>query len=292
MFSKRAPKFSIGLMCFVLTGLLLSLPVAGPAPPVLDSPSYLVMDPDTGNVIYGKAINAIRAPASTTKIMTILLALELGNPNDMVTVSHRADCEGSTGIGICEGEKIPLYDLCKATIVKSGNDGAVAIAEHIGGSISGFADIMNRRAKKLGMKNTHFENPNGLPNDEHHSTAYDLSLLAVEAMKHKEFRDWVSMTEVHFDKFGNRTNVTFESTNRLLDMYPFATGIKTGYTDKAGYCLVASATFRKKTFIAVILGCERNEQWPAAIQLFDYAFTRYDPDFKEFRDLYKGNNIF
>ena len=174
----------------------------------------------------------------------------------------------------------------------SGNDGAVAIAEFIGGSVSGFADMMNRRAKQLGMKHTHFANPNGLPNDEHYSTAHDLALLACEAMKHPEFRKWVSSTEVHFNQFGSRTDVTFENTNQLLDKYPFANGIKTGYTDKAGYCLVASAMFRKKTMIAVVLGCERNQQWPAAIDLFDYAFTRYDPDFQEFRNLYKGNNVF
>jgi D-alanyl-D-alanine carboxypeptidase (penicillin-binding protein 5/6) len=152
--------------------------------------------------------------------------------------------------------------------------------------------MMNRRAAQLGMKHTHFNNPNGLPDDQHYSTAHDLALLACEAMKHKEFRDWVSCSKVHFDTFGSRNDVTFESTNHFLDMYPFANGIKTGYTNKAGYCLVASATFRKKTMIAVVLGCERNRQWPSAIALLDYAFSRYDPDFQEFRDLYKSKWFF
>jgi len=293
MSSKKALRLNPGILCLFLSGLLFGLPtVTGPTPPVLDSPSYLVIDPDTLKVIYGRNIDAIRAPASTTKIMTILLTLELGKPNDTVTISHRADREGSTGLGICEGEKIPLWNLAKATIIKSGNDGAVAIAEHLGGSVSGFADMMNRRAKKLGMKRTHFVNPNGLPNDDHYSTAHDLALLACEAMNHKEFRTWVSLTDVHFDTFGTRQDVSFENTNRLLDMFPFANGIKTGYTDKAGYCLVASASFRKKTMIAVVLGCERNKQWPAAIALFDYAFARYDPDYQEFRNLYRNNDIF
>ena len=293
MSSKRVRKSFSGLLCFGVLGLLLSLPaVNGPTPPILDSPSYLIMDPDTGTVIYGRHIHAVRAPASTTKIMTVLLALEMGGPNDMVTISSRAASENGSGLGIVQGERIPLRDLAYATIVRSGNDGAVAIAEHLGGSIQGFSDVMNRRAHQLGMNDTHFVNPNGLPDDNHYSSAYDLALLASEAMKHQEFRDWVSSKEVHFDRFGNRQDVTFESTNELLDLYPFADGIKTGYTDLAGFCVVASATFRHKTLIAVVLGCDRDCQWPQAIQLFDYGFTLYDPDYQEFRDLYERGGIF
>ena len=290
---KKALKINIGILCLGFFGLLYDLPVAsGPAPPILDSPSYLVMDPDTQTIIYGRNVHARRAPASTTKMITILLALEMGNPNDLVTISHRACVESGSGLGLCEGEKVPLWDLARATIVKSGNDGAFAIAEHLGGSIQGFADLMNQRAHQLGMNDTHFANPDGMPDDNHYSSAFDLALLASEAMKQDDFRDWVSSKEVHFDTFGNRSDVKFENTNQLLDMYPFANGVKTGYTDLAGFCVVASATFREKTLIAVVLGCERNQQWPEAIQLFDYGFILYDPDYQEFQDLYEHGAVF
>jgi D-alanyl-D-alanine carboxypeptidase (penicillin-binding protein 5/6) len=293
MFSKKARRFHLGILSLGFFGLLFQLPaVTGPPPPILDSPSYLIMDPDTQTIIFGRRIHAVRAPASTTKIMTILLALELGNLDDLVTISARATQEDGACLGLVAGERIPLGDLCYATIVKSGNDGAVAIAEHIGGSVDGFALLMNNRAEQLGMDDSHFVNPNGMPDDDHHSSAFDLALCADEAMKHDEFRRWVSSTEVQFDTFGNRQDVTFESTNHLLDVYPFATGIKTGYTDLAGFCLVASATFRQKTMIAVVLGCERNEQWQSAIDLFDYAFSQYDPDYLQFRDLYRNGGIF
>ena len=284
----RARSVTLAIMLCCPVGILFGLPaVSGPAPPILDSPSYLVMDPDTHVVVYGKHIHERRAPASTTKMMTILLTIEMGNPNDVVTISHRAVEESGNKLGLSTGEKIPLFDLAKATIIYSGNDGAVALAEYLGGSVDGFAQIMNRRAQELGMKDTHFANPNGMPNDDHYSSAYDLALLASEAMKHPEFRDWVSSTKVHFDTFGNRQNVTFDNTNHLLDHYPFCNGIKTGYTDLAGYCLVASAKFRDKTLIAVVLGCEHNAQWQAATDLFDYGFALYDPDYLQFRDLYE-----
>jgi D-alanyl-D-alanine carboxypeptidase (penicillin-binding protein 5/6) len=249
------------------------------------------MDPDTQTVIYGRNIHEIRAPASITKIMTALLAIEMGDLDDRVLITPRAEQERGASLGISAGELIPLGDLVCATIVHSGNDGAVAIAEHVSGSVDAFCNLMNIRASQLGMEDTHFMNPNGMPDDDHYSSAYDLAILASEAMKHPEFRDWVSKTEVHFDTFGNRTDVTFESTNHLLDIYPFADGIKTGYTDLAGFCVVGSATFRRKTLIAVVLGSERNCQWPDAIQLFDYAFTMYDPDYMEFRNLYEHGGI-
>jgi len=293
MLLKKAHKpgnhlFSVGFLV-----LLLSLPViGGPTPPTLDCPSYVLMDPDSGEVIYGRNIHDQRVPASTTKIMTALLAMEKSGPNDIVTVSHRADCEGGSSLGIKEGEKIPLADLACAMMVKSGNDAAVAIAEHISGSVTAFCDLMNKRAEELGMVDSHFSSPNGMPCDNHYSSAFDLALLASEAMSHPEFRDWVSMTKVHFDRFGDRDDITFESTNHFLDLFPLATGIKTGYTNLAGFCLVSSAAYRGKTLIAVVLGCERNMQWTDTIDLFDYGFTLYDPDYPAFKEIYERGAVF
>jgi D-alanyl-D-alanine carboxypeptidase len=177
-------------------------------------------------------------------------------------------------------------------LVRSGNDAAVAIAEHFGGSVEGFCALMNQRAQELGMYDTFFVNPNGMPDrplERHNSTAFDLAILAREAMTHAEFRSWVATSELTYDTFGDREDVTFESTNHLLEEYPLCDGIKTGYTDRAGFCLVASATYRGKTLIAVVLGCERNQQWPQAIELFDYGFTLYDPDYESFRELFDMN---
>ncbi len=296
MHSKKALRKYSALHAIGVITLLLVLPVVtGPIPPVLDAPSYLLMDPDTGEVIYGRNIHQVRAPASTTKMMTALLAIEKGDPADSVNVSWNADAERGCSLGIMQGETIPLDDLTYAMLVKSGNDAAIAIAEHIGGSVNGFSDMMNTRAEELGMVDTHFINPNGMPdrpNHRHNSSAFDLALLAREAMKHPEFRSYVSSSEVTFELFGDREDIEFESTNKLLETFPLCTGIKTGYTDRAGFCLVGSAEYRDKVLIAVVLGCERNRQWPQAVELFDYGFTLYDPDYKAFRDLYDRNAFF
>jgi len=293
MFSRRVPRPKPALYAVGFISLLMTLPVVtGPPPPDLDCPSYVLMDPDTGVVIYGRHIHAVRAPASITKIMTALLALELGDPNDPVTISRRADTEDGASLGICEGEQVPLGDLACAMLVKSGNDAAIAIAEHLGGSVQGFCDMMNDRAEELGMEDSFFVNPNGMPDDRQQSTAYDIAILAREAMTHPEFREWASMEEVHFDTFGSRTDVTFETTNQLLEEFPLCDGIKTGFTNAAGFCLVASATYRDKTLIAVVLGCERDSQWSQAIELLDYGFALYDPDYETFRELYDRNAVF
>ena len=137
---------------------------------------------------------------------------------------------------------------------------------------------------ELGMRDSFFVNPNGMPDrplERHNSTAFDLAILAREGMKHPDFRSYVSSPEITFSHFGDREDVKFESTNQLLDEFPLCNGIKTGYTDRAGFCLVASATYREKTLIVVVLGCERNRQWPQARALFDYGFTLYDPDYVE-----------
>ncbi|HEX9745244.1 MAG TPA: D-alanyl-D-alanine carboxypeptidase family protein [bacterium] len=283
-----ASLFSVGFLA-----ILFSLPaVTGPPAPLLDCPSYVLMDPDTGRVIYGRHIETTRAPASTTKIMTALLAVENADLDSIVTVTSRATWESGSRLGLEAGEQVPLGDLCYAMMVRSGNDAAVAVGEYIDGNVDKFIERMNRRAAELGMNDTHFSNPNGLPDDTHVSTAFDLALLAREAMKHDEIRQWVKATKVDFPVFGNRTDVKFESTNHLLEQFPLANGIKTGYTNAAGFCLVSSATYRDKTLIAVVLGCERDRQWPQTIDLFDYGFSLYDSDYASYREVYDRGALY
>jgi D-alanyl-D-alanine carboxypeptidase len=166
-----------------------------------------------------------------------------------------------------------------ATVINSGNDGARAIAEHIGGSIEGFLDMMNAKAKELGMDGTHFSNPSGMPDDDNYSCAEDLAILAAYALQNEFFRTIVSTEKVFFPTFGSREDVIFESTNNLLTDYPLCDGVKTGFTDLARYCLIASATYKEHRMLAVVLGAERNFQWPAAKELLEWGFGKVDPEY-------------
>lgn len=204
-------------------------------------------------------------PASTTKIMTAILALENGNFDDMVTVSHDAVFSisyDSSKAGLYEGEIISFKDLVYTLLICSANDSANVIAEHISGSISAFVDKMNQRAKELGAENTHFVNTHGLHNEDHYTTAYDLAILARHAMTIPAFREIVSMRSYSLapsNKFDETRH--FNSTNHLLNpnspyYYKHAVGIKTGYTDNAKSCLVSAAEANGKMYISVVLGAE------------------------------------
>ncbi len=207
-------------------------------------------------------------PASTTKIMTAILALENGNFDDTVTVSHDAVFSisyDSSKAGLYEGEIISFKDLVYTLLICSANDSANVIAEHISGSISAFVDKMNQRAKELGAANTHFVNTHGLHNENHYTTAYDLAILARHAMTIPAFREIVAMRSYSLapsNKFDETRH--FNSTNHLLNpnspyYYKHAIGIKTGYTDNAKSCLVSAAEANGKTYIAVVLGAENND---------------------------------
>lgn len=213
----------------------------------------VLMDAATGDVLYDKQAYKKRPPASTTKIMTAILGLELGRPDELVTVSPKAAAVGESTIHLDPGEKITLYELITGALIKSGNDACVAIAEQIAGSEENFVKLMNQKALTLGAKDTHFENTNGLPNKNHYSTAYDLALMARYGLQLPTFSSIIRLkeTEIHFlepDVFMDLRN-----TNKLLWNYPFADGVKTGTTNAAGKCLVASATKDGRQLIAVVL---------------------------------------
>ena len=242
-----------------------------------------------------------RYPASTTKIMTCILALENAEPDEPVTVSKRA-CrlsEKNSKMGLKPDEVYPMIDLIYGLMLPSGNDAAIAVAEHIGGSIAGFADLMNEKAEELGMEHSHFTNPHGLHNDEHYSTARDMAILAAYAMQNDTFREIVASVEYTAHSSDGR-EITMHTSNRLLRdasaktytpyscLYPYAIGIKTGDTHLAGKCLVAAAQRGETIYILVLLhgknapasatGLDKDQytvqRFYDAAMLFDYAFSQ------------------
>lgn len=224
-----------------------------PTIPSVTADAAVLMDSATGDVLYDKQAHKRRPPASTTKIITAILGLELGRPDELVTVSEKAAAVGESTIQLDPGEKIPLYELITGALIKSGNDACVAIGEHIAGSETTFVRMMNQKAMTLGAKDTNFVNTNGLPNKNHYSTAYDLALMARYGLQIPAFSSITRQkeTEIHFlepDVFMDLRN-----TNKLLWNYPFADGVKTGTTTAAGKCLVASATKDGRQLIAVVL---------------------------------------
>lgn len=248
----------------------------------IKSKSAILVEVSTGRILYEKKSTEKMWPASTTKIMTAILVIEKGNLNDMVTVTETAIGNIPSGYVTCDlqvGEEISVKDLLNALMIKSANDAAYVLAEHIEGSIDGFSDLMNQKARELGCTGTHFVNPNGIHDDRHYSTAYDLYLIATYAMKNQTFRELVSQTEAVLPATNLYPNEdrTLKTTNALINpdstnYYKNAIGIKTGYTSQAGNCLVSEASRDGLEFIAVVLNGDR---FPDSIQLFDYAYDNF-----------------
>jgi len=242
--------------------------------PYIGADAAVLMDVRTGQVLYAKNLHKKRPPASTTKIMTALLALELGNPGEIVTVSPGAAAVGESSIHLEAGERLTLSDLVSGALMKSGNDACAAIAEHIAGSIDNFADLMNKKAILLGARHTHFVNPHGLPAKNHYTTAYDLGLMAAAALKDEKFAEIVSTREQTIDWPGKAWDRRLKNTNKLLWKYLWADGVKTGTTREAGQCLVASAAKDSRHLVAVVL--KSSDRYGDTIKLFEYGFANYE----------------
>lgn len=225
-----------------------------------------VMNAQTGQVIFEKNAHEHHSMASTTKIMTALVALENGNLNDLVTVSKNAAGVEGTSLYLKLGDKVLLSDLLYGLMLQSGNDAAIAIAEHISGSVEKFAALMTSRANNLGAVNTSFKNPNGLDCDGHYTTAYDLALITRQAMQNKTFSEIVSTKS---KKIRNNTQ-TVINHNKMLNTYQGCIGVKTGFTKKTGRCLVSAAKRNETTFIAVTLNAPND--WNDHKVMLDYAF--------------------
>ena len=255
------------------------------------SPSCILIDSDSGKILYEKNAYKKMYPASTTKIMTAILTLENCKLDELVTVSDNAVSlesvpETYTRADIQAGEILTVENLLNVLLIPSANDAAIALAEHVSGSVSEFSNLMNKKAKELGCKNTNFVNPNGVHNENQYTTAYDLSLIGKYAMNNETFRKIVCKTSYTLPATNiySSTDRKFENTNELLSSdnysYEYTTGIKTGYTDSAKNCIVASAKKDNYNFIVVILGANKttqtkNERASDCITLFNYAINNY-----------------
>ena len=236
--------------------------------------AYVLMCANNGEVLLSDNADERLPMASTTKVMTALLTLEeAGKDNRVVTFTEEMTAEGSS-MYLQVGEKVTLYDLAVGMLMQSGNDAANAAAIAIAGSIEAFADLMNKRAEKLGMENTRFVTPSGLDDDEHYSTAYDMALLLRAAMKNESFRDITSRTSMTVDFVEpSDKQVTYPNHNKLLKLYDGCIGGKTGYTSTAGRCLVSAAERDSLRLIAVTL--DDGDDWNDHMDMFDYGFSHY-----------------
>lgn len=256
--------------------LLLLLPQAAAATEVATSAkACIVIDAATGRTLLSHNAQAPLPMASTTKVMTALLAIEQGSLTDQVTCSRNAFGVPGTSIYLSQGETLTLEHMLYGLMMASGNDAAVAIAEHIGGSVEDFCRMMTLRAQELGCENTVFLTPHGLPMEGHHTTARDLALIAREAMQHDIFRQIVSTRRATIPWAGHDYDRVLNNKNKLLTTYEGATGIKTGYTKAAGRCLVFGAQRRGMNIIGVVLNC--SDWFSEAARLMDAAFAAYEP---------------
>ena len=267
----------------VLVLVAVCLPVGAMAAPAeVAAKSGILMDAATGQVLFAQNAHEMLPPASVTKVMTMLLIMEAIDSgrigwNDTVTASETAAAKGGSQVYLKVGETMTVTDMVKSIAVSSANDCACAMAEHISGSEAAFVDAMNQKAKALGMEHTHFVNCTGLDDDpdaaQHLTCAQDIALMSRElVVKHPDIRKFTTiwMDTIRDGSFG------LSNTNKLVRFYPGATGLKTGFTQKAGYCLSATAERDGMELIAVVMGAESSkDRFNACKQLLDYGFANY-----------------
>jgi serine-type D-Ala-D-Ala carboxypeptidase (penicillin-binding protein 5/6) len=238
----------------------------------LDSIAGVVIDQDSGRILYSKNGNKVLAMASTTKIITCIVAIEKGNLNDIVVVSERAASVRGSSAGLKPGEKIKLEELLYGLMLRSGNDAAIAIAEHLGGNVEGFIKLMNEKALELGALNTSFATPHGLDAQEHFTTAEDLAKITAYAMKNEFFAKIASTKSISSGVSG-AFNREYGNINKFIYRMENADGVKTGYTGNAGKCLVASVKHTYGRYICVVLNS--GDRWKDAEKLAKFANDNY-----------------
>lgn len=267
---------SIGLVLlavFIASGIALAVEFETPAK------SAILLDVKTGQVLWEKNPHEKLAPASMTKIMSLLLAMEAVESkkvslDDLVSVSSFAEGMGGSQIYLSAKDRLPLRTMLKAVTIASANDACVAVAEFLGGTEENFVDQMNKRARELGMKDTHFMNTTGLPHPDHYSTAYDVALMGRELIKYEEFREWA---KIWTDKVQVTDGVRgMSNTNTLINTYHGLDGIKTGHTQEAGYCLAASAERNGFRLVSVVMNTKsERERNQATTALLDFGFRSF-----------------
>lgn len=249
----------------------------------ISAKASLLMDFSSGDIIYAMNEHEKLAPASITKIMTLLLCMEALETekiklDDKVFISDHASKMVGTKVYLDAGETQTVENLIKAISVRSANDGAVALAEHIAGSEEAFVKLMNKRSKELGMKNTNFSNASGLPAENHYTTAYDIAIMSRELLKHEKIKGYLSVYMEDLTVGKSKKSVqTMVNTNRLIKEYDGANGIKTGFTNEAKHCISASAKRGSLQLIAVVMGVENSKlRFTEAKRLLDYGFANYE----------------
>ncbi|RKO67470.1 D-alanyl-D-alanine carboxypeptidase family protein [Desulfofundulus salinus] len=268
------------LFCCLL--LLFSQAAQAALQPQTLGEAALLMDARNGQVLYQKNASSPMYPASTTKILTAIIALEHSRLDEVVTVSREATRVEGSAIGLQEGERLTMEDLLYALLLASANDAAVAIAEHVAGSVPAFTALMNEKARSIGARASSFQNPSGLPDPQHYTTAHDLALIARYAMQNPTFRTIVStrlkqIRRPDADRSKGPPQEHLWNHNRLLSRYEGAIGVKTGYTVEAGQCLVAAARRDDRELIAVILNSQGAAIYSDARTLLDYGFSAFKP---------------
>ncbi len=263
--------------------------VAAVTKPIIDDPANIqlnaraacLMDASTNRVLYGKEVDKEMAMASTTKIMTLIVTLENANLDDVVTVSKNAARQPDVQLNMQTGDQFKLGDLLYSLMLESHNDTAVAIAEHVGGSVEGFAQMMNEKAKELGCTHTNFVTPNGLDSntEEHYTTARELGIIASYAIKNKQFLEITNTPNWSFKEITKGTSYSVSNKDRFLYLYDGAIGIKTGFTNKAGYCFVGAVDNDGRTFVSVVLASgwppNKNYKWTDTTKLMDYGTRNF-----------------
>lgn len=269
------------IFLFLITFSLLPIKTKATNDLLLNAKAGVLLEASTGTILYEKNVNERMSVASMTKMMGMILvmeALEDGTLklDEKVKASKNAADMGGSQIWLEEGEEITVLDLIKGIMMASANDGIVCMAERIGGTEKNFVDMMNKKAKELGLKNTNFVNPTGLDEDNHYSSAYDMGIIAKELLKHEEILKYTSIYEDYLRK-GTEREFWLVNTNKLIASYKGADGLKTGMTDNAGYCMAVTAKRNNMRLIAIVLGEKegkvRNKE---TAELLDYGFNLYE----------------
>ena len=246
----------------------------GQTPKVL-ARSALLMEARSGQVLYAKNAHLRLPPASLTKMLTALVVVEHADLDEEVTASKRAVETPASSMHLREGEQVSVRDLLYALLLRSANDSAVALAEHVGGSVEQFVQMMNQKAQALGARNTHLVNPHGLDAPNHYSTAYDMALIARAFMEHPTLRAIVGQRYYIVQRSLNQEDLWMVNKSKFLQLYPYAEGIKTGYTRPAGFCFAGSAMKQGRRLIAVVLNSPQREQ--DTISMMEYGFWEWVP---------------
>ena len=232
--------------------------------------SAIALDKESGTVLYEQNAYEIVPMASTTKILTSLIAIEQGDLDKKVTISKKAASVRGSTVGYKVNEEIALKELIFGLMFKSGNDAAIAIAEELGNSVEGFAEIMNHYARGLGILDSHFESPHGLDSSEHYSSAYDLAILTAKGMDYDLFREIVGSKQISKEKYNFTRD--YNNINKILWKIPGANGVKTGYTGQAGKCLVSSINNNGKDIIIVVLNCP--DRWNITEKIYKHVLEK------------------